>query len=118
MAVACVLAAIGIHSAGAPLPVKSGKEVFEKRCTGCHALDSEKGGPHLRGVFGRAAGSVPSFPYSEAIRNSHVVWDSSSIDKWLTDPDLFIPDNDMGFRVTSQEERAAIIQYLREISPK
>jgi cytochrome c len=95
-----------------------GKQIFEKRCTGCHALDNEKTGPHLRGVYGRPAGSVASFPYSESLRKSGVTWDSGSLDKWLTDPDGFIPDNDMAFRVANPEERAAIIEYLKDASRK
>ena len=95
-----------------------GKEAFEKRCTGCHSLDNDKSGPRLRGVFGRAAASVPSFPYSESIRRAGVTWDSSSLDKWLTDPDGFIPDSDMAFRVTNKEERATIIEYLKGVSSK
>jgi cytochrome c len=95
-----------------------GKELFEKRCTGCHSLDNDKMGPRLRGVFGRAAASVPSFSYSESLRKSGVTWDSSSLDKWLTDPDGFIPDSDMAFRVTNKEERATIIEYLKDVSPK
>jgi cytochrome c len=96
----------------------AGKEMFEKRCTGCHALNNEKTGPRLRGVFGRPAASVPSFPYSESLRKSAVTWDNNSLDKWLTDPDGFIPDNDMAFRVPNKEERAAIIEYLKDVSPK
>ena len=95
-----------------------GKEMFEKRCTGCHALDNEKTGPRLRGVFGRAAASVPSFPYSDSLRKSGVTWNASSLDKWLTDPEAFLPDNDMAFRVANKEERAAIIGYLKEVSPQ
>jgi cytochrome c len=95
-----------------------GKQIFEKRCTGCHSLDNEKTGPRLRGVYGRPAGSVASFPYSEAVRKSGVTWDNSSLEKWLTDPDAFIPDNDMAFRVTKSEERAAVIEYLKELSQK
>lgn len=93
-----------------------GKEMFEKRCTGCHTLDHEKNGPRLRGVFGRPAASVSSFQYSESLRKSGVVWNTGSLDKWLTDPDGFIPDSDMAFRVVNKEERAAIIAYLREVS--
>jgi cytochrome c len=117
---ACALAAISVHSAVAPLFANTshGKDLFERRCTGCHALDHEKTGPRLRGVFGRPAGSVPSFPYSEAIRNSRIIWDASSLDKWLTDPDAFVPDNDMAFRVTNPEERTSIIEYLKELSQK
>jgi cytochrome c len=97
---------------------RAGKEMFEKRCTGCHALDHEKIGPRLRGVYGRVAASVSSFQYSEPLRKSGVMWDAVSLDKWLTDPDGFIPDNDMGFRVANKEERAAIIEYLKEMSPQ
>jgi cytochrome c2 len=85
---------------------------------GCRALDNEKTGPRLRGVFGRPAASVPLFPYSESLRKSTVTWDNNSLDKWLTDPDGFIPDNDMAYRVPSNEERAAIIEYLKDVSPK
>ena len=95
-----------------------GKQVFEKRCTGCHALDNEKTGPHLRGVYGRPAASLTTFPYSDALRKSGVTWDSDTLDKWLTDPDAFVPDNDMAFRVANPEERAAIIGYLKEVSGK
>ena len=95
-----------------------GKEMFEKRCTGCHALDNEKTGPRLRGVFGRPAANVPTFPYSESLRKSGVTWDSSSLDKWLTNPDGFIPDSDMAFRVANKEERTTIIEYLKDVSPK
>src|SRR5713226_6326205 len=93
----CVVLVTGISWGVRPLFAETspGKQMFEKRCTGCHALDNEKTGPRLRGVYGRPAGSVPSFPYSEAIRNSRVIWDGSSLDRWLTDPDAFVPDNDM-----------------------
>ena len=93
-----------------------GKEIYEKRCTGCQALDIEKNGPHLRGVYGRQAGSLPAFPYSDALRQSGVVWDAKSLDLWLADPDRFVPDNDMAFRVASPGERAAIIGYLNQLS--
>ena len=93
-----------------------GEEIFSKRCTGCHALDRARTGPPLRGVYGRPAGSVPSFPYSESLRRSGITWDSSSLDRWLTDPDGFIPDNNMAFRVPNPTERTAIIDYLRGVS--
>src|SRR5436305_714479 len=90
----CIFAAIGFHSTGLPLlaAAEDGKVAFEKRCTGCHALDRDKDGPHLRGVFGRPAGGVPSFLYSQGLQNSGVVWDSATLEKWLTDPDRFIPE--------------------------
>src|SRR5215469_106892 len=79
----------------------AGRAAFEKRCTGCHALDHDKEGPRLAGVLGRKAGSVPGFPYSDAVRKSAVVWNEAVIDKWMTDPDSVIPDSDMAFRLSS-----------------
>ena len=95
-----------------------GKELFKKRCTGCHALDGDRVGPRLRGVFGNSAGSVPGFPYSEAIRNSCVIWDNDSLDKWLADPAALIPDSDMAFRVANPSERTDILAYLKTLSRK
>ena len=115
-------AALGIFVASAVRPLLAqnnpGKQAFEKRCTGCHALDNEKAGPRLRGVYGRPAAGVASFPYSEALRKSGVTWDSGTLDKWLSDPETFIPANDMAFRVANPEERTAIIGYLKEVSSK
>ena len=103
---------------GAEGDTVAGRSAFEKRCTGCHALDHEKTGPRLAGVVGRKAGTVSAFPYSDAVKKSAVVWNEVVLDKWLTDPDGFIPDNDMAFRVTKPEERAAIIDYLKDVSRK
>jgi cytochrome c len=93
-----------------------GKSLFEKRCSGCHALDADHEGPRLRGVFGRPAGKVTSFKYSEALQRAKVTWDEAELNKWLTDTESIAPDNDMGFRVPKQEERTAIIAYLKSIS--
>lgn len=90
-----------------------GKTLFEKRCTGCHSLDLDKEGPRLRGVYGRNAGTVASFEYSDALKKTHIVWDDATLDKWLTDTDALIPGNDMAFHVTKSEERIDIIAFLR-----
>jgi cytochrome c len=96
----------------------NGKVLFEKRCTGCHTLDKNKEGPHLRGVYGRKAGSVADFTYSDQLKALNVTWDEVSLDKWLTNPDAVAPDNDMAFRVSNPQERADIIQFLRVSSGK
>src|SRR5689334_11500105 len=95
-----------------------GKELFAKRCGGCHALDRDKEGPRLQGVFGRVAGSVPSFQYSDALKKSKITWNEETIDKWLTDTEKLVPGNDMSFRVVSPEERREIIAFLKQTSGK
>jgi len=95
-----------------------GSGLFERRCTGCHSLDSDKEGPRLRGVYGRKSGSVASFKYSDALKKADITWDEASLDKWLTDPDKFIADNDMDFHLQKPDERAAVIAYLKQLSSK
>jgi len=95
-----------------------GRDTFEKRCTGCHALDSIKVGPPLRGVYGSNAGKNRQFAYSDAVKNASVIWDESTLDRWLTDTESVIPGNDMAFRLNDPIERANIIAYLRQLSGK
>ena len=96
----------------------TGQQLFEKRCGGCHAPDRDKEGPALAGVYGRPAGSVATFQYSSALQNSKLTWTSETLDKWLTDPDKLVPNNDMSFSVSNSDERSAIIAYLKGISKK
>src|SRR5712671_3894237 len=91
---------------------QDGQALFQKRCGGCHAPDADHEGPRLRGVVGRMAGTVKTFKYSAPLQNARFTWDESKLDKWLTDTESVVPDNDMAFRVPKQEERAAIISYL------
>jgi len=95
-----------------------GKTLFEKRCTGCHALTQNREGPRLQGVYGRTSGTAPGFAYSAALRKAHIVWDDKSLEKWLTDPDAFLPGNDMDFLVSKPQDRQDIISYLRQSSGK
>jgi len=111
-----VLAALPMPAGAAD--ADRGKAIFERRCTGCHALDIDKEGPRLSGVFGRAAGSVPTFAYSDVVKKSGVTWDAPSLDKWLTDPDAFIPDSNMAFRVANADDRSSIIAYLKQIQAR
>jgi cytochrome c len=95
-----------------------GKELFEKRCGGCHSLDKDKEGPRLGNVFGRKAGTIATFKYSDSLKSAQVVWNEASLDKWLIDTDAVVPDNDMDFHVPKADERADIIQFLRVSSGK
>jgi cytochrome c len=99
-------------------PVK-GKQIFEKRCSGCHSMEQDREGregPRLHGVFGGRSGEVPGFPYSDALKNAHILWDEKSLDQWLTDPDTLVPGNNMGFHVAQHDERRDLIRFLRQIS--
>ena len=92
-----------------------GRALFERRCTGCHSLDSNREGPHLRGVYGRNAGSVPDFDYSAAIRRSGLVWTEANLQNWLSDTDATVSGNNMDFSVAKAQDRADLIAFLRSI---
>jgi cytochrome c len=91
-----------------------GKTVFEKRCTGCHAMDVDREGPRLAGVYGRKAGSIGGFTYSAGLKHSGVTWNDAMLEKWLSDPDLMVPDNNMSFSVPKAEDRRDLIAYLKQ----
>jgi cytochrome c len=91
-----------------------GKAVFEKRCTGCHAIEADREGPRLAGVFGRKAGEVPGFTYSAGLKSSGLTWTEATLERWLSDPDMVVPDNNMSFSVPKAEERRDLIAYLKQ----
>ncbi len=96
----------------------TGRDMFLRRCGGCHDPDLNKEGPRLRGVFGRKAARAPGFAYSDALKKLDVRWDEATLDRWLKDPDAMAPQTDMGFRLSNAEERAAIVAYLKSLEPK
>jgi len=90
-----------------------GELVFQKRCTGCHAMDENRAGPRLAGVFGRNAGSVRGFGYSAGLKKSGITWNEATLEKWLNDPDMVAPDTTMDFHVPKAQERADLIAYFK-----
>jgi cytochrome c len=66
---------------------EKGEKVFNK-CKPCHVADEEKNkiGPTLVGIFGRPAGSVEDFKYSDAMKESGVTWDEETVAAYIADP--------------------------------
>jgi cytochrome c len=117
-AFAILLASLTLAGPGRAQSPASPKELFEKRCGGCHALDRDKEGPRLLGVYGRTAGSLDSFQYSDALKKSKIVWTEQTLDRWLADTEKLVPNNDMTFHVEKADERREIIGYLKQNSGK
>jgi cytochrome c len=111
-AVAMILFLGVAHGGTAVGSVARGKELYESRCTACHSLDHSRIGPAHRGVFGRQAGQVEGFDYSEALKSADVTWTARSLDRWLTDPEAFLPGQKMGYSVADAQDRADIISFL------
>jgi cytochrome c len=100
------------HSADAA-DAAQGEHTFAK-CAVCHAKNGSNGiGPSLLGVIGRHAGSVPGFRYSQAMKNSNIVWDEKSLDEFIMAPQKALPGNAMPFPgIPDQKERSDLIAYL------
>lgn len=94
-----------------------GESLYEARCEGCHSLDANRVGPMHRGVYGRTAGTVPGYGYSDALRRSRIAWDGKSLDRWLTNPEGLVPGQKMGYRVDDPKDRQDIIAFLRSVRP-
>ena len=105
-------------TAGTPTPpeVAKGQRLWQQHCAECHAVDTDETGPRHRGVFGRRAGSIKGYDYSRALRSANVQWDAVSLNHWLTDPEKFIPGQNMDFKVADDSDRAALIAYLKTIA--
>jgi cytochrome c len=91
-----------------------GKALYERRCTGCHAAEGKREGPRLAGVFGRKAGSVVGFDYSVGLKNSGMTWNEATLERWLSDPDMVVPDTKMDFPVPKAQDRSDLIAYLKQ----
>jgi cytochrome c len=92
-----------------------GQQLYESRCIACHSPDANRVGPMHRGVFGRRAGSLPDYSYSKALKGAGFTWDDATLDKWLTNPQAFVPGQKMNFKVAKAEDRADLIAYLKSL---
>lgn len=112
-----VLAAASVYAVTAPVKMAGdatrGKTLYQA-CMGCHSLDEDDVGPRHRGVLGRTAGTVPGYAYSPALKNSHIVWDAETLDRWLTNPQALVPGAKMFFAMPGRQDRADVIAYLAE----
>lgn len=86
-----------------------GKQVFEAHCTMCHAGGQ---GPNLAGVVGRKAASAGGYPYSAAMKASHLTWTPANLDAFLAAPAKRVPGTSMMSGLPQAADRKAVIAYL------
>ena len=87
-------------------------------CTVCHSIEPGKigVGPPLFGVVGRAAGSVPGYTYSPAMKASGVTWSAETIDSFITSPHSLVAGTKMAYPgLKDAAKRAEIIRYLETL---
>jgi cytochrome c len=102
------------HAAGNPA---QGQRVFGA-CAACHSLrpDQNMTGPSLADLWGRKAGSLPSFNrYSPALKSANVTWDDKTLNEWIKDPQHVVPGNEMTFDgIKDDRQRADLLAFLKQ----
>ena len=115
-ALSLVLASAGSLAAGDPA---KGAAVF-RACAACHSVEPGEHltGPSLAGIWNRKAGTVSGFArYSDAMKHSDITWTEGALDKWLSNPEGFLPGTSMSFAgMKASQDRLALIAYLRSVS--
>lgn len=98
----------------------AGKTTFRQQCALCHTAEAgDTGGaqgPSLQGISGRAAASNAAFSYSEALRNSKLVWDAATLDKYLESPTMLVPGTTMVVPVPIKRDRDNLIAYFDSVA--
>ena len=110
------IATIVSGSAVASGDAKRGAQLFQQ-CMACHSVQPGEHltGPSLAHVAGHKAASAQGFQrYSDALKRSGVTWDDAALDRWLANPEKFIPGNVMTFSgVRDAQARQDLIAYLK-----
>jgi cytochrome c len=95
-----------------------GEGLFQARRSMCHTVSAggpAKIGPNLHGLYGRKAGSLPGFNYSQATRASGIVWSTETLDAYIANPHQDIPNNRMPFPgMPNKADRDDLLAYLQQ----
>lgn len=93
-----------------------GEKVFVK-CKACHQIGEgahNAVGPELNGLIGRHSASIPDYSYSEAMKNSNIVWDESTFKEYIRDPKAKVPGTKMAFAgLSKQSDIDNLTAYLK-----
>jgi len=113
------LGAFSLCASAASAQEEAGEIAYNNACRTCHSLEEgdNRLGPNLHNIIGREAGALPDFAYSPSMKNSEIVWDEQSLDRFIEDPDAVISGNRMKpyGGMASAEDRAAIVAYLKTL---
>lgn len=111
------LACGGLVTAASAQDVANGEKIFAQ-CRTCHQVgEAAKSivGPNLNGLFGRKAGTVQGYEYSEANRSSGITWNEATFVEYIKNPRAKIPGTKMVYAGLKDEKRARdLIAYLKQ----
>jgi cytochrome c len=115
---ASAFAAIAVSASTASAQdVDAGQRQFNK-CLPCHAVgpDAEnKIGPELNGLDGRHSGTAPNYSYSDANKNSGIVWNEASFKEYIKNPAAKVPGTKMAFAgIKNDQDVNDLWAYLKQ----
>ena len=94
-----IIASSAAATAALAQDAEAGKASFNK-CLACHAIGEgakNKVGPELNGIDGRKSGTAADYNYSDANKNSGIVWDEASFKEYIKNPAAKVPGTKMTF---------------------
>jgi cytochrome c len=112
---ALMLTTLPSHAEG---DAKRGAAVFATQCSECHSIKEGKDrkGPSLFAVMGRKAAQNSSFVYSDAMKQSGIVWTPDRLQAYLANPKKAVPGGKMKFDgLDNASEMADLLSYLSSI---
>ena len=116
---AALASLLGAQQAWGAGDATRGEKVFQA-CAACHSIapGMHMTGPSLANVWDRKAGTAAGFSrYSDAMKHADVVWNQATLERWLTNPDAFIPGTTMTFPgIRDSGPRQDVIAYLQAVS--
>jgi cytochrome c len=109
-----IAASVGVTHAQ---DAEKGAAVF-KKCSPCHKIGpgaTNLVGPELDGLDGRHSGSVAGYTYSDANKNSGLVWDETTFKEYIKDPRAKIPGTKMVFAgIKNEQDINDLWAYLKQ----
>jgi len=112
------LVLVGFDAQAAGDPARGAKAF--RACMACHSVQpgEHMTGPSLAHIWNRKAGTIDDFlRYSDAMKKADIVWNDTNLNKWLANPQRFLPETSMSFAgIREEKDRQDVIAYLKSVA--
>ena len=117
MLIVTLIVAVFASEVRAQDAVAAGEKVFAQ-CRACHQIgENAKNavGPILNGLIGRKSGMIEGYNYSDANKNSGIVWDEAVFAEYIRNPRAKVPGTKMTYAgLTDEKKIQDLIAFLKQ----